>query len=435
MVYQVMRNNTNGFEWKPFSPRALQFLFGANGYINFAVGAIRSGKTVVALARFLKHICESPHNRFLMAGNTTNSLKRNCIDPFTSMLDDLNIPYKLNLHTQELYVMDKYIALFGLDKEGADKKIRGYTSAGSFVDEVTTMNQSAFDMLVSRNSLSGAKIFCTCNPVSPLNFIKTEYIDNVKAQDEGRVKVFQFLLEDNLTLSDDYIQSLKSLYSPDSVFYKRNIEGLWASGQGIIFPSFNEENILNDFQLEDYYKFGIGMDYGSSNMTCYSLIGFKHSDEDKYTTSYHQIHEKFYDAKREGVGQTDEERVEDILEIQKEYGLTRSTKFYCSHDAGNLKTSLKKDKRIKLSIDTYMPDAKEAIETMNSLFHNNHLMIYKANKETIKQIRGYEWDAKASARGEDRPVKIDDHLIDSLRAPIMVGRDTHSVRSRVIRFH
>lgn len=431
-VATPMMTSNNAFEWKPFSNKALDFLFNANSYLNIAVGAIRSGKTIVALARFLKHICESKHRNFLMAGNTIGALKRNCIDPFCSMLDDLHIPYRLKMSNQEpvLLVQDKYIALFGLDKEGTDKRIRGYTSAGAFVDEITTMPQSSFEMLVSRNSLPGSKIFCTCNPVSPLNFVKTDYIDNTEAQKTGYLKVYNFLLEDNLTLSDDYVKALKSLYAPTSVFYKRNILGLWASGQGLIFPSFDENNILQSFDLQDYYKFELGMDYGSSNMTCYSLIGFTEIAGRK---EWHQIHEKYYDAKREGVGQTDAERVEDILKIQENFNLSRSSTFYTSHDAGNLETALRKDKRIHMKIKQYMPDSKLAIQTMDSLFYTNQLKIYKGNTETIKQLRGYEWDSKAAGKGEDRPVKIDDHLIDSLRAPIMYGRDKKKVRSRNVR--
>lgn len=44
---------------------------------------------------------------------------------------------------------------------------------------------------------------------------------------------------------------------------------------------------------------------------------------------------------------------------------------------------------------------------------------YKINKRncknTIKEIGGYVWDEKAIKRGEEKPIKIDDHAMDAMR--------------------
>jgi phage terminase large subunit len=70
---------------------------------------------------------------------------------------------------------------------------------------------------------------------------------------------------------------------------------------------------------------------------------------------------------------------------------------------------------------------------MSSLFHTNQLLIHEDCKETIKQVQGYEWDLKASQRGEDKPVKKDDHLVDSMRGPIMHDLTGKRILAGVVR--
>ena len=416
-----MTQPTNkGFKWKPLSPKAWDYIYNSNAFINLAVGSIRSSKTVTSLIPFTHHVLNSEGNTYSMAGNTLQSLRRNCIEPLGLMLDDLQIPYEVYMGKQEMIIDGNSIALFGLDKEGTDKKIKGYTSAGTYLDEITTMTESAFEMLISRNSIPGAKIYATCNPVGPLHYVYQNYI--LKNLDPTYFKVWNFRLTDNLTLSQEYIDSLKALYPQESVFYKRNILGEWVSGQGLIFDKFNDDNILHEeICMDDYDYFEIGSDYGTSTTTCYVVIGIKlhNSPEEGTYTTYTAIAEYGYDATKEVSTQTDAERVDDIVALQDEWGFDVDTIFYCSHDAESLKAALQKDNRIRMSIETFMPDTLECIQTMSSLFYQNHLLIHESCTELINQIYGYEWDSKAASKGEDKPVKKDDHYIDAMRAPIM----------------
>lgn len=415
-----MTTKTKGFKWKQLSPKAWDYVYNSDAFINLAVGSIRSSKTITSLLRFTHHMLSMDETPYAMAGNTLQSLRRNCIEPLTLMLDDLRIPCDVYMGKQEMVVDDCSIALFGLDKEGTDKKIKGYTSAGTYLDEITTMSESAFEMLISRNSLPGAKIFCTCNPVGPLHYVYQKYI--LKGLDPTYFKVWKFRLEDNLTLSKSYIDSLKALYPPDSVFYKRNILGEWVSGQGLIFDKFNEDNILRgSINLDDYDYFEVGSDYGTSTTTCYVLVGIRYdySAVDGETILYDVIAEYGYDATKEASTQTDAERVDDIVNLQDTYGLNEDSIFDCSHDAESLKAALEKDNRVRMIIKTFMPDTLECIQTISSLFYQNSIRVHESCTELINQIYGYEWDMKAAAKGEDKPVKRDDHYIDAMRAPIM----------------
>ncbi|RAP49670.1 MAG: hypothetical protein BZ138_07405 [Methanosphaera sp. rholeuAM270] len=416
----------NNCPLQPFSKAAYHFLVSSDAFLNLAVGSIRSGKTIVSIVCFLAFMGESPHTSFAIAGKTINSLRRNVIKPFLEILDYFNESYVYNRAEQVIHVGNKDIYLFGIDKVDAEDKIKGSTFAGALLDEVTTMPENGFQMMLSRNSLSGARIFATCNPSNPNHYIYTDYVCNPHAN----VKTFQFRLEDNNTLTDEYIHNVKSMYDCESVFYKRNILGEWVSGQGAIFDSFTDDNIIHgDINLDDYYRFGIGSDYGTSTTTAYSPIGFKDSPDG---TVYTLLSEHYFDAQREGRSQADDERVDDIVAIQDYYHFDASTTFWCSHDAESLKVALLKDERVRMDIDTFMPDTLDCIRRMNTLFHQNRLLIHESCTETIKQIQSYEWDLRASSKGVDKPVKVDDHLVDSLRAPIMQDITGHKVWGDVV---
>lgn len=413
------KQNTQPFQLKPFGDKSRHYLQNSNKYINIAVGAIRSSKTITTIMRFLSFVGHSPHTVFAIAGVTMGALKRNVVNPLLQILDLLHVPYEYHKFDGEIVLTNprKVLTLFGLDKLGSDEKIKGFTCAGSMLDEVTIMNQEAVYMLISRNSLSGAKIFMTCNPGNPNNFVHEDYVTNEKLIRDGTVLVENFTLEDNPSLDGEYVQYLKSLYPPDSVFYKRNILGEWVSGRGIIFGSFTDDNIFKgEVDLDDYDYLEVSSDYGTSTTTCYSLVGVKcYHDHNEFDV----IHEMGYDATKQVGTQTDVERVEDIIGLQDMYQLGEDSVFYCSHDAGSLKAALLKDERVRMSVESFMPDTLECINVMSSLFYRNHLRVHESCTETIKQIRGYEWSEKAAQRGEDMPVKKDDHYVDSMRGVIM----------------
>ncbi len=415
-IKKVMRAvNKKCFKWgEEWSSSAENYLYNTDAFLNVAVGSIRSGKTITALTRFLLFMLESKNNIFAMAGKTSNTLKRNVVDPFLEMLNAFNISYEFNKKEQEIYFLNNTVVLFGIEKEGADAKIQGFTCGGTLIDEATVIPESGFQMLISRNSQPGAQIFITCNPTNPANYIYVNYVSNKKVQQQGKCTVYNFFLEDNPNIPREYIENIKNMYPKDSIFYKRYILNQWVSGQGMIYQSFNDENILTgNVELNNYRWLHIGSDYGVSSTTAYTIIG-KHKNGE-----YHQLSEYGHDAQREGIAQTDKERADNIIEIQDSYNFNLNNTFYCSHDAASLKTELETRPDFKMDLKTFKPDTIECINIISSLFHKNKFKIHESCTETIKQVKGYEWDIKAAQKGIDKPVKKDDHYPDAFRAPII----------------
>ena len=132
------------------------------------------------------------------------------------------------------------------------------------------------------------------------------------------------------------------------------------------------------------------------------------------------IAEAGYNAEKEGISLTDAEIVNLLIEeLQEPYQLGEDNIIYPSHDAKSFKTQLEKTHNLRMQIQTFTPNTLECISVISNLFDKDYLRINENCKNTIECIRGYEWDKNAAKRGEDKPKKVDDHYVDSLRAPIM----------------
>ena len=60
-------------------------------------------------------------------------------------------------------------------------------------------------------------------------------------------------------------------------------------------------------------------------------------------------------------------------------------------------------------------DVLDGIRFVASLLNQELIAVSQDCPETIKEFASYVWDEKAADRGEDKPVKANDHCMDALR--------------------
>jgi hypothetical protein len=65
---------------------------------------------------------------------------------------------------------------------------------------------------------------------------------------------------------------------------------------------------------------------------------------------------------------------------------------------------------------------QDGIHLVSTLFGLGRLKIHKSCKSLRDELPGYSWDERAAERGEDVPVKADDHGIDALRYSVATTR-------------
>ena len=411
-------NNVNNFQLGAFSYKAQSFIYDSDAFINIAHGSVRSGKTIAATFKFLIFVLKSDYYEFMISGKTRDTIERNVVRDLIRMIDG-NIPYKYRKFDNYIEIMDKKIWLIGFSDEGATEKVRGMTVGGWYADEITSASKSTVEMAITRCSIDGAKMFWTMNPESPYHYIYTDYITNQELINEGTVKVWHFTLEDNLHLSQHYIDELKRVNRKSQVNYKRNILGEWVIAEGAIYDMFDTTRHVYD-GIVDVDEINICCDYGVSTVTTFGVMGIKkdiHKGND-----YYLMEETYYDAQERGIAQSDSDRINDILKLQNKYGLDRRSTLYLPHDAASLKAQVRKDKRIRMKVRTYAPDTFKDINTIQDLINREKFHIHKSCKNSIKQAQTYSWDIKAQQRGEDKPLKIDDHCCDMWRGGILGPR-------------
>jgi PBSX family phage terminase large subunit len=369
--------------------------------INIWQGAVRSGKSYSALLRFLRFTIEGPPGTFIAVGKTNAALKRNFVDP---LLELLGIDVRYYAGKQEVQLYRRTIVLLGANDERAEGKIRGNTYAGAYVDEGTLIPESFFVTLLARLSVPGAKLFLTTNPDSPFHWLKKNYIDREADLD---LRTFQFTLEDNPSLTSQFKQSLKSEFR--GLWYQRYIEGKWVLAEGVIYDFFDESLHCMDFSPTSSRYYVCGVDYGTTNPCAFTLVGYDPSNfpniwvEDEY----------YWDSRELTRQKTDTEYAEDL----RRFIAGRNVKsIIIDPSAASFKAEL-----YKVGI-TNLVDANnevlDGIRYVSKFLSNGTLKVCRKCQHLIKEFGTYSWDPKSVKLGEDKPLKQNDHALDSLRYTI-----------------
>lgn len=426
MLYKKQKKKTKPFQWEPISKKSLNFIKNSNAWINIADGAVRSSKTISCSARWITYLANSPHDEFLMTGKTSKTLKRNVLNNFKKMLTTEQIEFKhyeydgyIEIYDDELG--DKTLWCIGLNDEKATDIVAGMTVGGWYADEISRCPRSAVEMCISRCSLPGSKMFWNTNPDSPYHFLFTNYINNQELIREETVKVWKFLLNDNLTLTQEYKDNLIRVNKKKSpIFYKRNILGEWVVAEGAVYPMFleSENTYIHHPQMS---TINICCDYGVSTVTTFGVMGIQKNPNGN---KYYLMEETYHDAEETQITQTDTQRCDTIVKLQNKHHLTKNNTLYLPHDAASLKTEAIQDPRIHMTIKTYTPNTYGDIEVIQNLIGERRFKIHESCTHSIIQAQTYSWDKKAQQRGEDTPLKVNDHCPDMWRGGILGPRNT-----------
>ena len=418
----LMRRMTAApFKFKPFSRKQRMLLnwwhkdkkyHDMDGII--ADGAIRSGKTVAMVLSFViwAMVTFSGEN-FIMAGKTVGSFRRNVLAPLKSMMIsrgyDLEDLRSDNLLTITRNGVTNYFYIFGGKDEASQDLVQGITAAGCYLDEVALMPESFVNQATGRCSVDGSKLWFNCNPEGPMHWFKREWIDK---RDEKNLLFLHFTMDDNLSLSDAIKARYKSMYS--GVFYSRYIKGLWAVAEGLIYPMFGESNMYDDasrpIALDATAVRYIAVDYGTTNPCVF--LDIRDDGKDIWVDAEWRWDSKSEQAQRLPVpNKTDSEYADAMREFMTE-DPEKQCMIVVDPSAKSFITELRNRGFYVKEGDN---DVLDGIRVVSSLFTQKKLHIHRRCEGLIRELRSYVWDEKTAQRGEEKPVKMQDHGPDSLR--------------------
>jgi len=384
------------------SPKQTEFLKESNARINIAEGAVRSGKSFVILLRFMEELLRGPEGEYIVTGKSRDTCERNVVTPLQNLTGHL---CAYNQGRGFFHLFGKKVYVIGANDERASAKIKGATFAGALVDEITELPESFFEMLFSRLTIEGSKLFGGTNPDSPYHWLKANYIDRF-SNDPEFFKCFKFNLDDNPSLSDRIKNDLKKKYQ--GLWYKRFILGQWVLAEGAIYDFFDTK-IHTVATAPTYAKeYYLGVDYGTSNAFAAVLIGYN----DDHKPSLWAEKEYYWDSKVMDYQKTDAEYAMDIHRDFAQYPIRL---IYLDPSAASFKVELR---RIKMPAKDGNNDVLDGIRSIATLLTQGNLVICRSCKNLIKEIEGYVWDEKSVLRGKEEPLKKRDHAVDAFRYAI-----------------
>lgn len=169
-----------------------------------------------------------------------------------------------------------------------------------------------------------------------------------------------------------------------------------------------------------YERIYIGGDYGQQNATTFQAFGL-----DMYQHKFPGLGEYYHSGRDTGKQKSPSEYASDLVEfLEALHDRFENNAFYIYLDpsAKGLAEEIKRVTR-DLAYSVIMKDAENSVATgisrVQKLLAFDILSISPAQVNADEEFGTYEYDKKSIEKGNEVPVKINDHCMDSIRYAVM----------------
>lgn len=393
------------------SPKQELSIAHSTARVNVWTGAVRSGKTIASLLRWLIYVANAPRGgQLIVGGKTFDTVARNVFGPL--MDPEITGPASKLIHytrgAPTATILGRTVEIITANDSRAENRLRGMTCAGAYVDEATLVPEAYWTQLLARLSVKGAQLFATTNPDNPSHWLRKKFLNRAG---ELNLKWWHFTLDDNTALDRAYVASLKQEYT--GLWYKRFIDGLWVVAEGAVYDMWDPDKNVIDVLPPIWRWICTAVDYGTSNPFHALLIGMDAS------LNLYVANEWRHSARDTRRSLTDAEYSAALRQWLRDYrqpgthvaGVTPPMTVV-DPSAASFIQQLYRDGLTPTPADNSVSDG---IRLVSSILGSGALKIHRSCKALIEEFPGYSWDDKKAARGEDAPIKVDDHGLDALR--------------------
>jgi PBSX family phage terminase large subunit len=409
-------------------------------------GAVRSSKTIVSIIRWLVFVTEGPPGGLAMIGKTERSLKRNVLDVIVQLLGPKRAKIVQGAGIMRICGREVYLA--GANDEAAVAKIQGMTLVGFYGDEAPTWPQAVFDMARTRCSDPGAQWFVTGNPAASTHHLKTDWIDRAAVHlrrdgsirrrprhdpDTQDVSIYSFTIYDNPHLSAEFIQLLERSYI--GVFRRRYILGEWCLAEGAIYDAWDEDrHVVPWARIPPLTRWlGAGVDYGTVNPFHAGTLALAPQPAYVVRAGVGPKLALYITAERRHASRLDQRRKTDLEYAEDLQRWLRTVRTPGSPDVlGFEPDPLAVDPSAasfrvqchRLGLQTAPADNNVlgGIRDLASLIAHDQFFVAAECPELVREFPGYVWDPAAALKGEDKPLKQNDHGLDMARYAARTSR-------------
>jgi hypothetical protein len=182
--------------------------------------------------------------------------------------------------------------------------------------------------------------------------------------------------------------------------------------EGVVYDMFDEQrHILRGPLPEMMFIPGVGIDVGTVNPTAALMLGVQAPDKEARRPARLVLMREYrHDSKKTLSQKTDAELSQDI---RAWIGSDRPSWVAVDPSAASFKLQLWRD---GLGNVMDAPNAVlDGIRLMASMLATNQLVIHESCTGLTTELSSYSWDSKAAERGDDKPLKLQDHSCDAAR--------------------
>lgn len=361
-------------------------------------GAVRSGKT---LCLGISFVCWAfsrfSEASFAICGKTIRGVRRNLLNDLFPLLRSLGFRVEEKVSQNLLLISrggrENRFYLFGGRDEGSAALIQGMTLSGVLLDEAALMPQSFVEQALARCSVSGAKLWFSCNPEYPGHWFYREWIEK---REEKNILYLHFTMDDNPSLSKEVKERYEKMFS--GVFYQRFVEGKWVAAQGLVYPY--AEKLLCETPRGPWEDWAASCDYGTVNPASFGLWG-------RMGGVWYRVDEYYYASRVTGEQRTDEEHYRALEQLCGDRPVRRVT---VDPSAASFLQVIGRHGRF--AAIPAKNDVLDGIRQVGAALKEGRIRICRNCVDTAREFSLYRW---ADGLSRDAPVKENDHAMDDIR--------------------
>ena len=376
----------------PFTKKQQEFFNNASHRWNFKIGATRSGKTYGDFFWIAKRIRNrvNKEGASVILGVSKSTIERNILEPMRAKWGQDLVRTISTDNT--CYLFGDRVHCLGAEKVSQVSKIRGMSIKYCYGDEVAEWNKEVFELLKSRLDKSYSCFDGALNPEGPNHWLK-QFLDS-----DADIYKQHYTIFDNPYLPSEFVEQLCKEYE-GTVYYDRYILGNWALAEGLIYPMY--EDCFADATGNTPEQYCLSIDYGTLNAFAAILWG-------KFGATWYALKELYYSGRDTGIQKTDVEYADMLDEF---VGSLTDLETIIDPSAASFITLLRK-RRGKYKVTKANNDVADGLRETAVALKSGKIKISKTMKNWREEAGGYVWDPNAL---DDRPLKINDHLMDAMR--------------------
>ena len=375
------------------SPKQREFVQYGTHRWNFKGGATRSGKTYLDFRwiipiRIRERIGKD--GLAVILGVTKSTIERNVLEPMRNLYGDMLVGTISSDNTAWIFGEKCYC--LGAEKVSQVSKIRGASIKYCYGDEVADWSDEVFALLKSRLDKEYSCFDGTFNPQYPDHWLK-KFLDS-------NADIFSqtYTIDDNPFLPESFKENLKKEYE-GTVYYDRYILGLWRIAEGLVYPMFDRARNVTS-ERGGPGRYWISSDYGTQNPTVFALwreYGGKAVMEKEY----------YHSGRESGRQKTDEEYYQDLEAFADGYRIERVV---LDPSAASFAECIRRHG--KFSVWKANNAVLDGIRFTGACIKSGIIKFHESCKNAFREFGLYSWDKDT---GEDRVIKENDHVCDSIR--------------------